>query len=56
MECFDEERDPFFWHLTDMPTRIKDGRYTLPERPGLGIELDWAYVREHTSDTRVTTR
>ena len=22
VECFDEERDPFFWQLSDMPTRI----------------------------------
>ena len=29
-ECFDEERDPFFWRLTDMSTRVADGRYRLP--------------------------
>ena len=40
VECFDEERDPFFWNLTDMSTRIRDGRYHLPERPGFGIEFD----------------
>jgi L-alanine-DL-glutamate epimerase-like enolase superfamily enzyme len=56
VECFDEERDPFFWHLSDMSTRIIDGRYRLPDRPGLGIELDWDYVRAHTTDTRVTGR
>ena len=44
VECFDEERDPFFWRLSDMSTRIADGRYTLPDRPGFGIELDWDYV------------
>jgi D-galactarolactone cycloisomerase len=54
VECFDEERDPFFWRLSDMATRIADGRYTLPDRPGLGIELDWEYVRAHATDTRVT--
>ncbi len=32
-ECFDEERDPFFWRLTDMSTRIAGGRYRLPDRP-----------------------
>ena len=26
----------------------------LPERPGFGIELDWAYVDAHTVDRRVT--
>ena len=56
VECFDEERDPFFWRLTDMSSRIAVGRYTLPERPGFGIELDWDYVRAHTVDARVTDR
>ena len=56
VECFDEERDPFFWRLSDMSTRIRDGRYRLPERPGFGIELDWAYVDAHTVDRRVTDR
>ena len=56
VECFDEERDPFFWRLSDMSTRIAGGRYTLPERPGFGIELDWDYVRAHTVATRVTDR
>jgi len=56
VECFDEERDPFFWRLSDMSTRISDGRYRLAERPGFGIELDWAYVDAHTVDRRVTDR
>ncbi len=56
VECFDEERDPFFWRLTDMSTRVADGRYTLPERPGFGIELDWDYVHAHTVATRTTDR
>jgi len=56
VECFDEERDPFFWRLTDMSSRVADGRYTLPEGAGFGIEFDWDYVRAHTVDTRVTQR
>lgn len=56
VECFDEERDPFFWHLSDMPSRVAGGRYRLPERPGFGIELDWAYVDAHTIDRRVSDR
>ena len=55
-ECFDEERDPFFWRLTDMSTRIAGGRYRLPDRPGFGIELDWDYARAHTVETRVSRR
>ena len=49
-ECFDEERDPFFWRLTDMSTRIAGGRYQLPDRPGFGIEFDWDYLRTHRGD------
>ena len=56
VECFDEERDPFFWRLTEMSSRIADGRYALPDRPGFGIELDWDYVRAHTVATRSTDR
>jgi L-alanine-DL-glutamate epimerase-like enolase superfamily enzyme len=56
VECFDEERDPFFWKLTDMSTRIHDGRYRLSSGPGFGIEFNWDYVRAHTVDTRVTAR
>ena len=53
MECFDEERDPFFWHLTDMSTPDRaTAATTLPERPGFGIELDWDYVGAHTVDRR----
>ncbi len=56
VECFDEERDPFFWRLSDMSSRISGGCYTLPDRPGFGIELDWSYVRANTVETRSTDR
>ncbi|MBA2757562.1 MAG: mandelate racemase/muconate lactonizing enzyme family protein [Chloroflexi bacterium] len=56
VECFDEERDPFFWRLTDMSTRIADGRYTLPDRPGFGIAFDQDYVDRHTVSRRTTDR
>jgi L-alanine-DL-glutamate epimerase-like enolase superfamily enzyme len=26
---------------------IKDGRAHLPEAPGLGVEVDWAALKEH---------
>jgi L-alanine-DL-glutamate epimerase-like enolase superfamily enzyme len=55
-ECFDEERDPFFWRLTDMSTRVAGGRYRLSDAPGFGINLDWDYVRAHTVETRVSRR
>ena len=55
VECFDEERDPFFWHLSDISTFLHDGRLDLPERPGFGIELDADFVARYTVDTRVST-
>jgi len=55
VECFDEERDPFFWHLSDISTFLKHGRLHLPERPGFGIVLDADYVERHTVDRRVTS-
>jgi L-alanine-DL-glutamate epimerase-like enolase superfamily enzyme len=56
VECFDEERDPFFWRLTSMSSRVAGGRYRLPDAPGFGIDLDWDYVRAHTVSTRVSSR
>jgi D-galactarolactone cycloisomerase len=53
-ECFDEERDPFFWNLSDISTFLDDGRLTIPERPGFGINLDPDYVERYTIDRRVT--
>jgi L-alanine-DL-glutamate epimerase-like enolase superfamily enzyme len=55
-ESFDEERDPFFWRLTDMSTRVAGGRYRLPDGPGFGINLDWDYVRTHVVETRTSRR
>ncbi len=54
VECFDEERDPFFWHLSDLATRMADGRLRVSDRPGFGIELDWEYVDRHTVARRIT--
>jgi L-alanine-DL-glutamate epimerase-like enolase superfamily enzyme len=54
VECFDEERDPFFWRLSDISTRIHEGSLGMSERPGFGMELDWDYVRAHTVARRVT--
>ncbi|MFV2062042.1 MAG: mandelate racemase/muconate lactonizing enzyme family protein [Chloroflexota bacterium] len=55
VECFDEERDPFFWHLSDISTFLVDGYLHLPERPGFGTVLDADYVERYTVDRRVTT-
>ena len=54
VECFDEERDPFFWALSDLSTFLREGRLHLPERPGFGTLLDWDYVERYTVDRRTT--
>ena len=56
VECFDEERDPLFWNIADFKSRIGGGLYRLPTGPGLGLHLDWDYVRAHTSGARTTSR
>jgi D-galactarolactone cycloisomerase len=56
VECFDEERDPLFWNIADFKSRIGGGLYRLPTGPGLGLQLDWDYVRAHTSGARTTSR
>jgi L-alanine-DL-glutamate epimerase-like enolase superfamily enzyme len=55
VECFDEERDPLFWQLSDISPFLRDGRFHLPERPGFGIQLDGDFVERHTVDRRETT-
>jgi len=56
LECFDEERDPFFWNLSNLPQGFHDGAYHLPEGPGFGIKLDWQYVESHVVARRTTSR
>ena len=55
VECFDEERDPFFWQLSDLSSFLRDGRLHLPDRPGFGIALDTDYVDHWTVNRRSTT-
>ncbi|CAI1707263.1 enolase C-terminal domain-like protein [Serratia plymuthica] len=33
-------------HLTKNPLQIVDGRIAVPDRPGLGIDLDWAALEQ----------
>ena len=54
VECFDEERDPFFWNLTRDRPQIVRGRYALPAGAGFGIVLDWDYVERHRVIQRST--
>jgi D-galactarolactone cycloisomerase len=54
VECFDEERDPFFWRLLASRGSISGGRYDVPSGPGFGIELDPQYVQQHAVERRVS--
>jgi len=38
---------PWFDDVQDFGPLVRDGRVTLSDRPGLGIELDWDYVKKH---------
>lgn len=49
VETFDPERDPVFWNLIANRTPFVDGEYAVPSGPGLGLELDWDYVRRYRS-------
>ncbi|WP_051362955.1 mandelate racemase/muconate lactonizing enzyme family protein [Amycolatopsis thermoflava] len=46
-ECFDPQRDPIWWNLIANRPSLVDGVITLPDRPGLGWELDEDYIRFH---------
>lgn len=54
VECFDEVRDPFFWHLATNRPPIVGGRYAIPTGAGFGIEFDADYVKKHTVHQQAT--
>jgi len=54
VECFEAERDPIFWRLTDLPGRIANGRFRLPEGPGFGLELDRDFEAAYSVDRRLS--
>lgn len=50
-ECFDPQRDPIWWNLIANRPPLVDGGITLPDRPGLGWELDEDYIRAYRVET-----
>lgn len=50
VECFHPDFDPI-WHemVVDRPT-VSDGTLKLPDAPGIGLEIDHAFVDEHALD------
>ena len=49
-ECFHPDRDPFWWNLISNRPPLKNGSIELSNAPGLGWELDWAYIDGHRLD------
>jgi D-galactarolactone cycloisomerase len=47
VECFHRDRDPIFWDIQTHPRPLKEGYYTISDRPGLGIELNREYVNKY---------
>jgi D-galactarolactone cycloisomerase len=50
-ECFHPDRDPFWWTLVANRPDLVDGQLPMPDRPGLGWELDWDYINHHRLDS-----
>lgn len=47
VECFHRDRDPIFWDIQQEPRPLKNGYYTISDKPGLGIELNRDYVKRY---------
>ena len=56
VECFDEERDPFFWRLSDMSTRIAAAATRCPSGPASASSSTGTTSGAHTVATRSTDR
>ncbi len=50
LECFHPDRDPIFWEMLTSRGGPRSGRYDLTEAPGLGLELDPAFVARWRDD------
>lgn len=48
VELFDAERDPVWHGMVDAPLLV-DGAITAPEAPGIGLEIDPAFVTRHAA-------
>jgi D-galactarolactone cycloisomerase len=46
---FDTSSHPFREHLTDTPLRQREGWVEIPQKPGLGIEVDRKTIEKYTS-------
>jgi D-galactarolactone cycloisomerase len=47
LECFHPDRDPIWWNLVANRPAVRQGAVDLSDRPGLGWELDDAFLQAH---------
>lgn len=50
LECFHPDRDPIFWQLLANRSGPADGLYQMTDAPGLGLELDEAFIARWRED------
>ncbi|WP_299450028.1 mandelate racemase/muconate lactonizing enzyme family protein [uncultured Serinicoccus sp.] len=50
VEVFAPARDPLVWAIHAQGLRAKDGMYSVPTAPGLGLDLDWDWIKAHRVD------
>jgi L-alanine-DL-glutamate epimerase-like enolase superfamily enzyme len=46
-EIFSPQRDPIYWNMLANRSRCKDGLMPVPDRPGLGWELDQDFIAKY---------
>ena len=47
VECFHKNRDPIFWDMQTEPRPLKDGYYSISDKPGFGVDFDEDFVKRH---------
>lgn len=50
VESFSPTRDPIFWGLLANRPALVDGAFILPDKPGLGWELDADFIAQYRTD------
>jgi D-galactarolactone cycloisomerase len=50
LEVFHPDRDPIWWQMVLNRPELRDGTMAVPKGPGLGWELDEAFIQRHRAD------